>query len=640
MSYLNRLRLVFSGTFQADVSTVNNEVRHYDNATFEPRFQELQDDTTGVENGWWNPEGSGAFRLIDCRVTAVYYEDGTMTDNPQTDPVVGKLIGGSDDRVAGKLVDIDPQWQLASEPWGLKVLLTDDAKSVLFGGDYKPNAFRDLFFGRLAGAANDAAASASFQSVLENVQWTDRGVDSRFLKELKGLTQGNRLSIRLTTFGYSGNAKSGRYTLGTVSGVIGPAFDDEPTSFIPGRRFAPQSPGASASAFGIGYFTGRLDEQAAKPTLLLDLSNAMPLAKRTGDLTNLGDIQVGLLKDQSVQETAALTAENFETLGFIPYWEPGWLLATGGIAAIELTQDQARRAGQTPLALAVYRIDSLDPPRLAIAETTDGVYTDVEPLSARADAGDKIETTVYVRQYGRPVAGENIILSQLPPAPFLGGGSPSSPLQPRAAIPDIGTPANGILNVPEAVQTDKSGRALISFKAGKISTPRGYLDGQLYQLDFKPAKLAAPNRAPFDFFTVHVRDDYPVPATPTWEKDILPIFQQYGNLYPVMSRRLVDLSDPRDVYRHRQILLLAFGLPITDPNYMPVTRDLSEPKKQTILTWLKGLESGQDPSFSAALAELEKSGAPRRAAPAAAEAPDQEPEGGKTSFARTLARTR
>ena len=114
MSYLNSLRLVFSGTFQADVSTVNNDVRHFDNASFEPSYQEFNrgDDW----NGWWNPTGSGAFRLIDCRVVGLGFEDGTFTGDPGADPVMGMLIGGSNSRTSGKLVDIDPQWQLASEP--------------------------------------------------------------------------------------------------------------------------------------------------------------------------------------------------------------------------------------------------------------------------------------------------------------------------------------------------------------------------------------------------------------------------------------------------------------------------------------------------------------------------------------------
>ncbi|UJB32655.1 hypothetical protein [Chromobacterium sp. Beijing] len=49
MSYLQFPRLAFSGQFQSDVSTVNNDPRHYDNATFEPRFQEYQQaGTTGA----------------------------------------------------------------------------------------------------------------------------------------------------------------------------------------------------------------------------------------------------------------------------------------------------------------------------------------------------------------------------------------------------------------------------------------------------------------------------------------------------------------------------------------------------------------------------------------------------------------
>ena len=84
MSFLHPVRLAFAGTFQADVSTVNNDVRHYGNATFEPSYQELQakDDA----NGWWNPTGSGAFRLIDCQVTGVWYGDGTSATDPDDDP--------------------------------------------------------------------------------------------------------------------------------------------------------------------------------------------------------------------------------------------------------------------------------------------------------------------------------------------------------------------------------------------------------------------------------------------------------------------------------------------------------------------------------------------------------------------------
>ena len=120
MSYLNNVRLIFSGTFQADISTVNNDVRHYDNGTFLPRFQDLQSNANpdGPLNGWFSPNGSGAFRLIDCRVSSVCYKDGTSQSDPAKDPVIGMPIGGSNTRVSGKLVDLDPQWQIVSQIWG------------------------------------------------------------------------------------------------------------------------------------------------------------------------------------------------------------------------------------------------------------------------------------------------------------------------------------------------------------------------------------------------------------------------------------------------------------------------------------------------------------------------------------------
>src|SRR5580700_10814488 len=123
MSYLNSIRLVFFGDFQADVSTVNNDVRHFDNATFEMRFQQLSRGPD--QNGGWRPTGSSAYRLVHCRVRAAHYEDGSDCTDSRIDPAVGALIGGSDGRVSGKIVDLDPQWQLSSQLWGVEVSLMD-----------------------------------------------------------------------------------------------------------------------------------------------------------------------------------------------------------------------------------------------------------------------------------------------------------------------------------------------------------------------------------------------------------------------------------------------------------------------------------------------------------------------------------
>ena len=104
-----------------------------------------------------------------------------------------------------------------------------------------------------------------------------------------------------------------------------------------------------------------------------------------------------------------------------------------------------------------------------------------------------------------------------------------------------------------------------------------------------------------------------------------------------MSQKLFDIADPDEVKRNVHLLRLAFGLDISDPNYMPVTRDLSKPKLQMIRAYLDHLateevaipqqETRQQPA--APMVHVE---AVRPAPPA--EAP--EPIGGKTQFARTL----
>src|SRR5205807_2617935 len=90
----------------------------------------------------------------------------------------------------------------------------------------------------------------------------------------------------------------------------------------------------------------------------------------------------------------------------------------------------------------------------------------------------------------------------------------------------------------------------------------------------------------WNFISVLAFSPFQAPKAPTWFADIQPILTQYGNLYPIMSKHLVDLSDYESVVRHLKILRLAFSLPMEDPNHMPVTRDLSDAKRAMILQWM------------------------------------------------------
>jgi hypothetical protein len=636
MSFLHRVRLAFQGTFQADASTVNNDVRHYDNASFQPAYQEFQK-PGHVENGWWNPTGSGAFRLLDCRVTGVWYSDGTCATDPAADPIIGALVGGSSDRTSGKIVDIDPQWQLASELWGVHVRLIDPASADWLGGHYRPNSFRDLWFNRNIAADGDRAASATFQSVLEHVTFrAEAAARSRALRELQAATADQRLSIRMATFGYQDDVSQPGFTLGTLIGAIGPYLPGEPTSFVRGRRFTPASGFTSWS--GMTWFTGSIDEPSR--SLFLDLSNAFQITDPAGTPVDVGRVFVGALKQASLRENTPVSPDTFEPFAEIPYQDPRWLQATGGVFAAELTEAQVALARGAPLALVVRNefnpgAVGMGPDIVGIRESDDGLLVGAEPVVSRVDGGGIANVSIYASRYGVPLADTAIQIGQTGPSPQQGGGSPKNPDPPPAKIPDIGVPIDKI-ELPRSVTTDPTGVAALAIQTQSPGNPRGYLDGQLYLIDYRLPGQGNQARSAFDFVVVHVRDQFDAPAEPSW-RDIQPIFLQYGNLYPIMSKRLINLADPADVKAHAKLLHFAFTREISDPNYMPVTRDLSEGKRLAIIRWLEKLIATGDPGVEAMQAVAAGPPAARiTPAPTPSAGP---PEGSKSRFARGLSRT-
>jgi hypothetical protein len=101
MSYLDIPRLHFSGSFCSNPSTQNNN-----KASFAPG-------ASGVPA--WNPMGMHWFYLQDCTVKTAIGPDG----NPApADAVVGGVVETTNDPAYGRMVDIDPDYQQASQIWG------------------------------------------------------------------------------------------------------------------------------------------------------------------------------------------------------------------------------------------------------------------------------------------------------------------------------------------------------------------------------------------------------------------------------------------------------------------------------------------------------------------------------------------
>jgi hypothetical protein len=553
MSYLELPRVIFDGDFQADVSTVNNFVENFDIATFDP----------ATSPGAWNPTGSGAFRLLNCRVRNASDDKNTPA---KADPILTSVVGGSSDQVS-KILDLDPQWQLSSALWGLRVELRTDEHLIL-AGDFDPASFRDVWFP--GSSTEPAGPAARFQSVLQNVEWARPGV-SRIADRLRAATTGDKLSMRLTTFAFNGNRASPRFTIGSVVGAIGPYRQGEPHTFVTGRRFAPIITEDGANTAGFNYFDG----VTTAGRLVVDLANALPILDDKGAVVDRGELRLGVLTDPATDQGATVTeGTGFTALGGpLPYRDPGWLLDTAGIATVTVPP----RVDVTTRPLALLRRNGAGH-TVVIRETPDGWLVRADDHIHRAEPGETLTTRVHVTRFGRPVPRIEVAPTLLPPVDF--GPIPGAP-------PPTGTPPSAF-TVLRPSPTGQDGQTTLRVRCSAPGTPRGYLDGQIYQMELGIHGIDQTRlrQNPLEPITALVFDDYQVPDNPTWLDDVQPILRQYANLYPIMSKRLVRLDDYDSVRRHRAILQFAFSRDISDPNSMPVTRDLSSAKRRMILTWL------------------------------------------------------
>lgn len=543
MSYLGYPRLHFSGKFQSDVSTVNNEPSHFDNASFDARFQargEEKEEGEGGPDGWWNPGGSGAWRLRNCRVTGAVGGDGSPSDD-----LAGAVLEDAGERVSAKLVDLDPQQQGVSMVFGLRLSLHLPGAGVAFAGDFAPAPFSNLWE-RVVGGKGSSGYSATYQSTIAVDDWGSEPLP-RVLQEIRSLSAENLLSIKFNVDGFDGDFESATFTWGRIVGAIGPYLEGEPHGFVAARWLA-------ASA-GSPHGPAPMRVDAPTATLFLDLGNALPTVAPGGGLKPLGMLQL----------MATPTGGQPVLLGTV---EPTTAFneEEAGILALRLTPAQLDAVAESPVELRNEKRETL------LAEDPEGRYLRADDFVFRLSPGDKAETAVYATRFGQPAAGIRVSAqssaSQLGPTP-----------------PPVNAPPEGLAFAVKPVKTDKDGRTTIRLKAGDPGNPRGYIDGQVYGVAYGwegDGSVAQGNE-----LNALVWDAYEAPAEPTWVADVQPILQQYANLYPVM-RGVLDLADYADVVKHRPALELAMKVMTPeDPNYMPVTRDLSPAKRDMVIGWLE-----------------------------------------------------
>lgn len=563
MSYLDGPRLTFRGRFLGDVPTQNNST-----AAFTPG--------TTPDPGW-NPTGGGSFDLLDCAVVGGERAPGSPIR--PGDPETALAVRGAADRVAAKLVDLDPDWQNSSEIWGLVVRLVDpDTGETLLRGAFRPAPFRDAWPRQVGGVAqNRMPVGAAYVSVLEDVVF---GPTDRYpaLDALRAATTDARLSIVLDFFGFYYAHVDGLFATGGLTGAIGPWRPGEPRRFVAGRRLDagalpefPATPTRPASGpIRVGRAMASVDTANAR--LVVDLGNAYPLANAAGTPLRLSPtvtaLEVGVLADESVGVGDDLAADEVIVVGEVAL---ATLVDQAGIVAFPLTPEALEAVADRPIALLAARAGGR---RLVVSrESADGLYLRVDDMVHRLDAGEATTATWHAVRRGRPAAGVTVHLA-------AAGG------------------ADSVLSLPPSAETLADGTVTVDLVATDPRNPRGAVDGAVETVTYAP-RLARDGTPDYtgtgldpgaDVLVAHVRDAWSVPATPVWSRDVAPILAPYAALYPIMGQHLLDLGDEASVRRWRAAILFALDRDIADPNHMPVTRDLSGPKRATILRWLEQLE--------------------------------------------------
>ena len=603
MSYLHTPRLVFTGDFLSDVSTVNNDTTHYNNDTFVSSFQLPNTPDDPQSNGWWNPVGGAVFNWQNCAVQQVTLADGTVLTDPAADSVLHLAVNGAEGRPSGKMVDLDPDMQMVSALWCVQVRLCTPANEVLLQGDLLTTSFRDLQMRQTDGGANNGQPlGGSWTSVLSNLVWGPKAAESRYLSELRATTHDNQLSVNLNAFGYHYNhSPDGRFSLGRILGAIGPWFRGEPNTFAPARRLYGM---LKNSYFAASNFI--VEPQSKR--LTVDFGSSFPVANDLGSIGLNPTLGVGsspvLLLAVSKQSVSAapsppvppplkrkppvyayLGAGDFIEIGPVSYSTGSdWLNQTGGIVSIaDLSDEVLGQLANNQLLLLTP--STVQPGKFVVIarEALNGQVVRADDFVQRLDTGDQYDVAIYAYQWGRPLANATITATVQPPTPNI----PVSPTNPTCELYGNNYPADG-LTFPATAMTDASGRASLPITGNAIHSPRVYIDGQIYIINFQ--QQGVPNDydkfAVFpDVITVHLRDEFAVKTTPTWA-DIAPTMIQYANLYPIMSKHLFDLANPVRLLEQKAILKFAFSCDINQTMHMPVTRDLSRAKRQTILNWL------------------------------------------------------
>lgn len=224
--------------------------------------------------------------------------------------------------------------------------------------------------------------------------------------------------------------------------------------------------------------------------------------------------------------------------------------------------------------------------KIVLAEAKDGKAIHPHNKWAfRKNPGEQATVKIFATRFGKPLINEVVKLEpcNVNCERYIEDGPPVG----QPPLPKV---------LPNAV-TDASGIVEYTISTIDPKNNRSFIDGQLYlfRYSFHDQKLTDcldmcktdPFRLLNSLIVIRAFDNYTIEGEPTWRDHVYPIFKQYANMYPVMTENFVDLGNYYEVINYRHRIQVCLELPVSHPNYMNVTRDLSKSKREVILKWLK-----------------------------------------------------
>jgi hypothetical protein len=582
MSYLNIPRLHFTGQFQADPSTVNNNDANYDPTAQLSNQGANPDDPTNT-SVYWNPHGTHNWKLVDCTVSGAANGKGQFTA-PSQDPIIGAKVYSSGTYPA-KLVDLDPDNQGVSQIWGLEIQISipdpGNGGNVLASvtGVMPPTAFGDLW-NRATNAPKPGMPTmcAAFQAVLQEVKWVN-ATASNLLAWLQKVSP-NSLSIRFNVDSYQPDSNQANFTFGRVVGTIGPSLTGEaprstprrlsPVQFWSQRPFIPQNLGNTPTIFSpYGPVGAVWDER--RSVLILDLGNCVatdgtpptsgpsvpidgwPIVASSLRLTMSSSTSVSSMRLKSGGDEAG-AGVGTPTLGEIRF-DTNTYLTYAGIVEFPVSAAQARQLSSSPLTLFD---DTASIPVIAAQEESQGRYVDVDVPFLRLNPRESRRVSLWATKFGRAWAGAELDVALVPQiGNALPPGSQPTPQANNGGPWPNGYPQNALTLSSNLVITGTDGVGGLVLTAADPGTPRTYPngqagpDGQVYWITGSWAEWGRiflfpgggitnpPNGTPIN---VLIFSSFPSPAQPNWDQHVGPLLANYARMYPYM-KGIVDLAD-------------------------------------------------------------------------------------------------